>query len=336
MRRLASAVAALALASLSFACAGGDHTVVAEFVDVGDLVTRANVQQSDAVVGSVRAIDLVERGERWIARVTLSLQDQARITPRTRAIVRSTSLLGEKYVDLVTPDGAGATPADGTVIGIERTAKAPELEAVFSHLGAILQTGALEDLGALTTASAMILEGQEENVGRVLDGTAKLVSSLASQKEALASALDDLAQAAGTLDGRSDTLDRALDVSDDALRVVSSQEAVLSDLIVQLDELAGPLARLTKAHKADISEQLEILNEVVPKVHEVRGTLADAVEKLPPFTELFARAAPGDYVQLDIFIDALPIGTPKAAPAAAGARSAPAASLRDVFMAVTR
>jgi phospholipid/cholesterol/gamma-HCH transport system substrate-binding protein len=252
--------------------------------------------------------------------VTLRVDPETRVPAGTRAVVRSTSLLGEKYVDLIAPKGSTEPDIGEEVrIGVAHTAKAPELEALFSQLGAILQTSALEDLGAITTASAMILEGQEENVGKVLDQTAKLIASLASQKDALASALDDLASASRTLNDRRGTLDRALDVSDDALGIVASQQTQLEDLVVALDKLGAPMARLTKAHKSDINEQVEILNEVVPKVFEVRDTLADAVEKLPAFTKLFAEAVPGDHVQLDVYIEAFPIGTPTSAPMTAQA-----------------
>jgi phospholipid/cholesterol/gamma-HCH transport system substrate-binding protein len=319
----------LILLVASFACgSAGRKTVVAEFLDVGDLVGRANVQQSDAVVGTVRSIDLVERNDTWIAKVTLRVDPETKVTDRTTAVVRSTSLLGEKYVDLVPPPAGGGTdlPDEG-VIPLSRTSKAPELEAVFAQLGALLQSGGLEDLARITTASAAILEGQESTIGRVLDGTAKLLASIRSQKDAVASGVADLASASKTLNDRSESLVRALDVSDDALRIVASQRSRLDDLVVQLDKLGKPLAALTRAHKADVSAQLAALNKVVPKLYEVRATLEHALKELPAFTKLFARAAPGDYVQLDVFAEALGpiIGTPASAP-----------SLRDVFLEITR
>jgi phospholipid/cholesterol/gamma-HCH transport system substrate-binding protein len=309
MRRPALVLAALLFAG-SFACASnGERTVVAEFADVGDLVGRANVQQSDAVVGTVRSIELVQRGDLDVAKVTLSVESDAKVTRGSSAVVRSTSLLGEKYVDLV-PGTDDAPLPDGGTIPLARTAKAPELEAVFAHLGALLQSGGLEDLARITTASAAILEGQEETVGRVLDGTATLLSSIRSQGDALASGLDDLAEASATLRGRTDTLAHALDVSDDALAIVADQSEQLSDLLTQLDRLGAPLAALTRAHQQDIDAQLKALNKVVPKLYEVRATLEHAVRELPEFTTLFARAAPGDYVQLDVFAEAIPIGDP--------------------------
>ena len=311
MKRLA--VVTIVALTLGFTACGTaeEQTVVAEFADVGDLVVRANVQQSDAVVGTIRSIDLVERSGQWLASVEMRIDPETEITSTTKAVVRSTSLLGEKYVDLV--PGPKGEPLGERPIPIRQTAKAPDLEAVFAQLGGILESGALEDLAALSSASAMILEGQENNLGVVLDKTANLVSSLASQKDAIGAALGDLSSASRTLADRSQTLDRALDVSDDALSIIASQQGELDELLVELDRIGGPLARLTRAHQDDIDAQLRDLNQIVPKLYEVRSTLEHAVEVLPRFTSLFARAAPGDYVQLDVYVEALPIGTPTAA-----------------------
>jgi phospholipid/cholesterol/gamma-HCH transport system substrate-binding protein len=295
--------------ALGGSCApAGARNIAAEFVDVGDLVDRANVQQSDAVVGSVTGINLVERGGRWLARVDMRLQEDVSVPEGSRAVVRSTSLLGEKYVDLVKSQEPGARELpDGGVIPVTSTDKAPELEDLFSRLGAILQGGALEDLARLSTAGAMILEGQESNVGRVIDGTAKLVASLRREREALAAGLGDLSSASRTLAENSDTLDSALDVSADALAIVAAQRNDLEQLVIQLDRLGAPLAKLTREHQDDVDAQVRAVRNVVPKLYEIRKTLEDAVVKLPSFTKLFAEAAPGDYVQLDVLAEALPI-----------------------------
>jgi phospholipid/cholesterol/gamma-HCH transport system substrate-binding protein len=232
------------------------------------------------------------------------------VTEGTHAFVRSTSLLGEKYVDLVAPSGASSLPElkNGAVIPAVDTGKAPELEQVFSQLGAILASGGLTDLGRLTSASAMILQGQEDDLGRVLDGTAKLVASIRAQREALASALDNLNQSARTLAANKSTLDTALNVQSSALGIVASQQQQLDSLITQLDRLGKPLADLTRAHKQDVDSQIRSLRAIVPQVYAVRATLNDAVKLLPTFAKTFARAAPGDYVQLDILVQSA-VGT---------------------------
>jgi phospholipid/cholesterol/gamma-HCH transport system substrate-binding protein len=326
-------VVAACLSALSIACASGGRTVVAEFTDVGDLVSRANVQQSDAVVGTIANIQLVQHKDGWLARVTMRLRPEAHVTSGTRAIVRSTSLLGEKYVDLVAPADSASQPElpSGAVIPPTLTAKAPELEQVLSQFGAILQTGALTDLGRITSASAMILEGQEDELGRVLDGTAKLVASIRTQRDALASALDDLNQASQTLAANKGTLDRALSVQSSALDIVASQQQQLDSLIVQLDRLGKPLGDLTRAHQQDVDSQVRSIRAIVPKLYDVRATLDKAVQALPPFTKLFAQAIPGDYVQLDILVQALPVSAGANASAPSGQET-----LQDVLLGAAR
>jgi phospholipid/cholesterol/gamma-HCH transport system substrate-binding protein len=325
-RRLAALIVpVIVVGLLGSACTGGgNRELVAEFLNVGDLVGRASVQQSDAVIGSVRSIDLVQRGEEWVARVRMRIDPDTRVSEGATAVVRSTSLLGEKFVDLVPAPTPGPQLPDGAVLPVSRTSKAPELEELFSQLGAILATGALEDLARLTSAGAMILEGQEDNLGRVLDQTATLISSLHAQKDSIASAVDDLASASRTLSARTGTLDRALSVSDDALRIVAGQQRELDELVVQLDRLGKPLGDLTRAHKGDIDAQVKAVRKVVPQLYAVRDTLGEAVDKLPDFTRLFARAAPGDYVQLDILLQAVPIEL-----------SSSPSSLASIFLAAT-
>ena len=87
---------------------------------------------------------------------------------------------------------------------------------------------------------------------------------------------------------------------DQLLRIVAAQRDQLDRLIVQLDRLGKPLAELTRTHGADIDAQVKDLHKIVPQLYAARDRLSQAVGKLPSFTKLFARAIPGDYIQLDI------------------------------------
>jgi phospholipid/cholesterol/gamma-HCH transport system substrate-binding protein len=234
----------------------------------------------------------------------MRVSDNTQTPDGVRAVVRSTSLLGEKFIDLQTP--ADALPDPGTkkvFIPVSRTSKTPELEDVLRQLGAILASGALEDLSSFVNATAMIVENRQADIGRTLDGTSKLVASLHAQKDAIASALANLNRAAITLRGGSTTIDRALTTSAGALQIVAAQRDQLDALVVQLDRLGKPLADLVRTHGADTDAQLKDLNRIVPALYAARDRLSDAVAKLPPFTKLFARATPGDYIQLDIEVE---------------------------------
>ncbi len=307
MKRLGGLILVASLLGLGASCAEVQgRRLVAEFQDVGDLVRRANVQSSDAVIGTISDIDLVRRNGAWLARVTMQLDEGVRVAAGTKAVVRSTSLLGEKFVDLVPPKQVSAsTPAlrDGAVIPVSRTDKAAELEEVFRQLGDVLAAGGLTDLGRVLTASARIVEGREDEIGRALDGTGQLVAALSSEREAIADALENLRSAATTLAGGSETTTRFLQTSDDALRVLSDQRTQLVELVAQLDRLGGVGARLLREHADETDRVIKALLKTVPVVHSARGSLDEALGRLAPFTELFARAAPGDYVQLYVTLE---------------------------------
>jgi phospholipid/cholesterol/gamma-HCH transport system substrate-binding protein len=281
-------------------CTGSskERTLIAEFADVGDLVNRANVQKSDTVVGRISKIELHD----WHARVTMVLQPGLFVPQGTHAVVRSTSLLGEKFVDLQPPPEANdKTPplADGAVLPADINGKTPEVEEVFNQLGAILASGALEDLGTILTAGAKIVQGQEDRLGSALDGTSRLVEVLAAQRQPLADALDHLASTAKTLAGGKDTINGFLDTTEKVGNILASQTAQLDNLVVQLDRLGSPSADLMRAYKADIDSQLKSLIKIVPQLTVAKGDLDKALTKLPIFARLFADAIPGDYVQLD-------------------------------------
>ena len=73
--------------------------ITAEFHDVLNLVPRSPVKVNDVTVGEV-----VELGrEGWHATATLRIQDDVELPADVYADIRQTSLLGEKYVELVPP-----------------------------------------------------------------------------------------------------------------------------------------------------------------------------------------------------------------------------------------
>src|SRR5918999_4555966 len=88
---LASACTALGLGS---SCGGTE--LIARFEQIGDLVVGANVQSSDVKIGSIQEIELDE----WTARVSMCLDEGEQVPADVEAVVRTTSLLGEKFVDL--------------------------------------------------------------------------------------------------------------------------------------------------------------------------------------------------------------------------------------------
>lgn len=297
------------LAALTVSCSQpGGRSIYAEFLDVGDLVTRANVQSSDAVVGYVASIELVKAadGSTFLARVEMQVDPTTSIPEGTNAVVRATSLLGEKYIDLIPPADANETTpqmSEGATILASSTRIAPDLETAFQELGAILASGALTDLATFVNAQAVILEGRADKVGDIFDRVTEVVDAIHSQRSAVVGALEDLNGAAATFADNTAVTEKFLTTSEDALRVLASQREQLRELLTQLGRVGDVGADVLSSHFDDVNTQIESIIKILPEVVAELGTVEATLPKLGPFAELFARAAPGDYIQLDISVE---------------------------------
>ena len=104
-RRPLAAMALLAVLAAGCTLPGrveGPVEVTATFDDVGDLVAGHSVQVADVRVGSVVGIELTDD---YRAHVTMSLRDGLEVPADSEAILRTTSLLGEKFIELRAPEG---------------------------------------------------------------------------------------------------------------------------------------------------------------------------------------------------------------------------------------
>jgi phospholipid/cholesterol/gamma-HCH transport system substrate-binding protein len=74
------------------------YTLTANFAGIGGLQTGDEVQISGVKVGSVAAVELDP--DTYLARVTMSIEDDVKLPSDTAALISSESLLGGRYLSL--------------------------------------------------------------------------------------------------------------------------------------------------------------------------------------------------------------------------------------------
>jgi phospholipid/cholesterol/gamma-HCH transport system substrate-binding protein len=330
VRRTASFILVVVACASLGSCIGRMKSISVDaiFADVGDLVRFANVQASDVKVGTVRAIKL----DGYRARVTMRLDADAEIPSNARALIRSTSLLGEKFIELIIPAGdTAAEPLrDGDVIPIERTERILGIDDAFVRLGRLLEGGTSADLATVLHSSASIVRGREEALGQVFTELRGFSGALADRAPDVASAIDSLDGAFKTLAGGRDTISRVLASSADATEILAEQQANLDRLVASLDRTSAVLARYMKATRPASDSALKDLRLVLDQAMKTTGDLEKAVVALARFTDLWPRAFPGDYLQLDIVFTLLPEPPPGGGAASAAAEQRELRRLRTL------
>lgn len=277
---------------------GGGLTVHALFDDVGDLVNRASVQFADVKIGSVTGIDL----EGYQAKVTMRIDPGIDIPANAGALVRSTSLLGEKFVEIVPPTGdpPEGRLSDGDVIPSERTGKRAELEEVFLKLGAILEGGGMNDLATFIESSAAMVRDQEAVLGDVFGELRRLTGTIASRSEDIGAAVDALDTAFGAFGEGSSTLSSAVASSAEAAEVLARRQADLDRLVTALDRFSRISASYTVATTDSNDRALKDLRAILDEVMKTTSDLDRSLTALARFVDLWPKVIPSDYVQLDV------------------------------------
>ncbi|HEX2295005.1 MAG TPA: MCE family protein [Actinomycetota bacterium] len=283
-------------AALGYAGNCEGTSVIASFEQVGDLVEAANVQSSDVVIGTVQEIEL----KGWNAAVTMCLEADQQIPADVEARVRTTSLLGEKFVDLRPRSEGPPYLEDGAVIGVEDTGKATELEDVFAELATILGSGNLEDLNRFTASQADILRDNADELRTVLAELHEFTDTIAVRKDDIAAAIDALDHVAREVVAEQGVLRRFLDSFADSSGVLADQKGSLNDLLFSLDRFTRVSVRLLEATESGLDDQFRDLRPVLRTVVRNSARVRETIQTLAVFSQYFPESMPGDYLQLDV------------------------------------
>jgi phospholipid/cholesterol/gamma-HCH transport system substrate-binding protein len=300
MKRIALAASA-ALGLLAAGCGiGGERpmTLTASFEDVGDLVVNHAVQMADVRVGEVTAIELTDD---FRAVVTLAVDPGVDVPADSEAILRQTSLLGEKFIELRPDDEDDPTAGPYFESGdeVERTREAPELEFVAEQAIELLGGVAAQDLTTLAETGASGFGGRGAELRSLVEDLSTISDTLADQTGDIVSIIDGLDRLTQPL--------AADDASFDQMLVnLAETTTVLAD---NREEMVGALRSLTELARAqnevifdpyleDVQRQIRQLDGVLAEVAAGRSEVGVLLDWLNRFVYDVPTATPGDFAQV--------------------------------------
>ncbi|AHH96793.1 MCE family protein [Kutzneria viridogrisea] len=283
----------------------GDHPyrVTAEFADVLDLVPQASVKVNDVPVGRVERIELA--ADNKTALVHLAVNGSVAVPAEARAELGQSSLLGEKYVQLVAPPNGTGRLADGAVISKERTNRSPEIEEVLGALSLLLNGGNLGQLQSIVRELNSAMTGNEAQIRSFLSSVDSVVGTLDGQRDRIVKAIDAINRLSAAVAAQRDDLATALDHLAPGLQVITQQRDQLTSMLRSLDALSTVAVDTVHKTRADLVADLQQLAPILGKLAETGAKLPIAVQYLAtyPFTDYAANAIKGDYFNSDIRFD---------------------------------
>jgi phospholipid/cholesterol/gamma-HCH transport system substrate-binding protein len=200
------------------------------------LPARADVKIRGVLVGEVLDMSATSDG----AELTLGLfPSQVDTIPDnvTASIVPKT-LFGEKYVSLIVPDDASASPIKAGAT-IERTVVSTEVEKVLADLYPLLRAVQPAELNQTLNALATALEGRGDQIGQNLETVDSYLKRLNPQLPAL---VEDLRLTASVSDTYAEVLPQVGDILHNTVTTtgtLETREARLHELLDDVTEFSG-------------------------------------------------------------------------------------------------
>jgi phospholipid/cholesterol/gamma-HCH transport system substrate-binding protein len=279
------------------------YRLTIEFTDVVDLVPQSLVKVADVPVGTVTDIAV---GPDWTAQVTVLVNGDVALPPDAQARLRTTSLLGEKFVELLAPENAASGRIeDGATIPLLRTSRAAEVEEVLGALSLLLNGGGIAQIRTIANELNQALEGNEPEIRALLDDLNTLVGALDDHKSEITRAIDEVNRLAGTLRDRRGQIATALEHLPPGLRELEEQRGKLVDMLQALDRLSGVATDVVNRSRDDVVADLELLKPILAKLVESGPDLVNSLSLLPtfPFSDGTVDAFAGDYSNLYVKLD---------------------------------
>lgn len=276
----------------------GPVELTATFDDVGDLVTGHSVQVADVRVGSIVGIELTDD---YQALVTMRIKDGLDLPSNSEAVLRTTSLLGEKFIELRPPvdeEGnevaADATLVDGDVI--ERASQAPELEFVAEEAVNVLAGVASNDLASLIETGAVGFGGRAAELGSLIDSLSIVSSTLADQTANIVSIIDGLDQASATIAGGAPRVDELLVNLASTTQLLADNRDLTLQTLQDLTRLATAQNEIVfQPFREDMERQIRELDAILQLVAEQREEVGSLVDWLAQFATVVPKGVPGDF-----------------------------------------
>lgn len=298
-RRIAAALLVAATGASSCTLPGrveGPVELTATFDDVGDLVSGHSVQVADVRVGSITGIELTDD---YRARVTMSIKDGLELPADSEAVLRTTSLLGEKFVELRAPEepAGDAVLVDGSEIA--KASEAPELEFVAEELVNVLAGVATNDLSTLIETGAVGFGGRAAELGSLIDSLAVVSSTLADQTDDIVTIIDRLDEATATLAGGAERVDELLVHLADTTQLLSDNRELTLQTLRDLTRLAaGQNEIVFRPFRDDLDRQIGQLDALLQVVAAQREEVGVLVDWLAEFTVKVPKGIPEDFAQV--------------------------------------
>ena len=267
---------------------GDTLKVQAVFRNASGVVKDAPVMLAGIEVGHVEKMEVVEND---LALMRLIINPEVKVHNDARAEIRSKSLLGEKYINLIPGSTTAPLLQDGE--RIRDTMTPVDLDEVLNHLAPVLTKLDPDDVNTIVHTLAASMKGRERQMGKLIDGASMLVDTFAQNREGISrmvNNLDSVAAKANRLLGRNGA---SIDAIVDNLHVASrSLREDTPGLIASFNTISSEVQQITSPFTDRSSLLADRLDRITDSADRLTANLNDHPELVHNLNETLVQLPP--------------------------------------------
>ena len=291
----------------------GMHGATAYVSDAAGLNTGDEVQVAGMEVGTVRALEL--DGDR--VRVRFDIDTDVELGADTSVQIKTDSILGRRALGVFS-DGRGEL--EDRTVPLDRSSVPYSLTSALEDLSDTVEAMDTDRVDEALTVLAETMEGSSPEVRGAIDGITRLSRTLNERDQAVSELLEKAAGTTDVLGQRSDQINQLMVDGNILFTELDLRRRALSELVVNIDELARQLSGLVQDNEAQLGPALDKLEGVsdllirniddidlgLRRIVPYSTALSEAVASGPWFNAFVSNLSQGHYQQT-ILRDLMPL-----------------------------
>ena len=273
---------------------GPQNKYSAVFEDASSLKEGDSVRVAGVRVGSVNRISLEPDNT---VTVGFGADRDIVLTSGTKAAVRYLNLVGDRYLELVDSPGSSRIQPPGSVIPIDRTLPALDLDLLLGGLKPVVQGLNPQAVNALTNSLIQILQGQDGNIDSLFGKTSAFANSLADNGQTVQQLIDNLNSVLATISKDGGKFSATVDRLEKLVTGLAADRDPIGNAITALDTGTASLTDLLTQARAPLAGTVDQLARLAPILDSDKATLDLALQKAPKnFRKLVRLGSYGSWI----------------------------------------
>ncbi|WP_107657878.1 MlaD family protein [Nocardia suismassiliense] len=223
----------------------------AVFTDISGLYAGDVVRMSGVAVGKVDSVELDGKH----ARVRFTVDRQRPLYDNTEAAVRYQDLIGQRYIEVMTPKPGGVRLAAGGTIPVQRTIPSFDVSTLFNGFKPLFDTLDTAQLNQFGTNILRVLQGDGSGIGPALADLDRLTKHAKSSEAVVVLLINNLGAISRSIGGKS---------------------AAVGDLVKQLNGVLNQFGSRTAMIVKAVEQANRTLVPLIPLLEELQGAYDDS------------------------------------------------------------